>query len=47
VKKVALALAIGFVVALLLWLIGSSETFHKFNMFVIDLIIEQVKALIG
>ena len=45
-KKIALAVAIGFFISLMLWIVGYSDEFHRFNRFLIIFLADTVRALI-
>lgn len=44
-KKIAVAVAIGFLIGLVLWVCGFSDDFYRFNLFVWNYMSDQVKAL--
>lgn len=46
-KKLAILLVVSLVLTLFLWIFELTDDLHRFNLFVIDLIVEQIKALIN
>jgi len=46
-KKLAVAFAVGFLAALVLWILGFSDEFRRFNLRIIDAVIEKVRTFIG
>jgi len=44
-KKIAILLVVSLVITLFLWIFELTDDLHRFNMFVIDLVVEKVRDL--
>lgn len=44
-KKLAILLVVSLVLTLFLWILGLTDDLHRFNLFVIDLVVETVRGL--
>jgi len=44
-KKIAVAVAIGFLIGLALWVCGFSEEFHRFNLFLWNYVSDHLREL--
>jgi len=46
-KKVTVAFAVGLFVAIVLWILGFADEFHRLNLFIIEHILEKIGELFG